>query len=86
MKQVTRFAAASAALLMMSACAALPQDLNATASDTALTSLCLVDWDIPVRPAPGAGADDPGNRFDTDETTDALLAHNARLRAACPTR
>lgn len=86
MQRVMTLAAVSAALAMTSACAALPQDLNATASDTALTSLCLVDWDIPVRPAPGAGADDPGNRFDTDETTDTLLAHNARLRAACPTR
>jgi len=27
---------------------------------------------------------DTGNTFDTDETTDAILEHNARYRAACP--
>lgn len=86
MKQVTRFAAASAALLMMSACAAQPKDMPVTASDTALTSLCLILKPRPVRPAPGAGVDDPGNRFDTDATTDERLEDNARLRAACPTR
>lgn len=35
-------------------------------------------------PAPAAGADDPGNRYDTDETVRELQAHNARYRAACP--
>jgi hypothetical protein len=39
---------------------------------------------IGYAPAPAAGADDPGNRFDTDETVRELQEHNARLRAACP--
>ena len=36
-----------------------------------------------LHPAPTANAADPGNRFDTDETTDALMEHNVALRAAC---
>jgi hypothetical protein len=48
------------------------------------SALCLVDSPISARPAPSAALDDVGNRFDTDETTDALLAHNAAYRAACP--
>lgn len=56
----------------------------ATASDTSRTSLCLVDRAIPVNFAPGPDANDPHNLFDTDATTERVMEHNARLRAACP--
>lgn len=36
-----------------------------------------------ARVAPGAGVNDPGNKWDTDATYDAIEAHNERLRAAC---
>jgi hypothetical protein len=34
--------------------------------------------------APAADVDDPGNRLDTDATALAILEHNSRYRAACP--
>jgi hypothetical protein len=34
--------------------------------------------------APGPDVNDPGNKWDTDATYEAIEAHNARLRAACP--
>ncbi|WP_266095898.1 hypothetical protein [Stakelama tenebrarum] len=37
-----------------------------------------------MNPAPAAGADDPGNLFDSDATVTEIFTHNARLRAACP--
>lgn len=43
--------------------------------------------DQPIRglhPAPAEGVNDTGNVFDTDETLDKVLEHNARLAAACP--
>lgn len=83
MRQVTKFAAALAALSLTSACATAHPAMPAPATDTSRSSLCLVDGAIPVRAAPGAGVDDPGNHYDTDETTDALLEHNARYHAAC---
>jgi len=46
--------------------------------------LCLIDRKLPLRPAPTAGIDDPGNRYDTDEMTAAAMEHNARYDAACP--
>lgn len=42
-----------------------------TASD-----FCLVDQRLTIEPAPAAGVDDPGNRFDTDETVKQVLEHN----------
>jgi len=84
MRQVIRFAVIAAALSLTSACATRQKDSPAAASDIARSSLCLIDRKIPLRPAPEAGAADPGNRFDSDETTDALAEHNARFDAACP--
>lgn len=49
-----------------------------------LSSWCQGDKPISFAPAPAAGANDPGNQFDTDETVRELQAHNARYRAACP--
>ncbi len=82
--RVTRYAMTVAMLAIASACATARPGTSAAASDTARSSLCLIDRALPVRAAPAAGMDDPGNRFDTDDTTEALLEHNARLRAACP--
>lgn len=47
------------------------------------TSLCQIDRPLTFSVAPTAGANDTGNRWDTDETIKELIAHNARLRAAC---
>ena len=55
----------------------------ATASDTAKTDLCLIDKAISFDPAPAAGTADPDNRFDTDQTVDEILMHNARLHGVC---
>ena len=83
MKQVTKFAMVLISASSVSACGT-SQETVASASDTAQTSICQIDRKIPVRPAPDAGIDDPGNQFDTDATSDALLEHNARYDAACP--
>lgn len=48
------------------------------------TSLCQIDRTLTFAVAPVADADDAGNKWDTDDTVQALMAHNARLRAACP--
>lgn len=47
------------------------QERPRTASD-----FCLVDQRLTVEAAPGIGADDPGNQYDTDETVEQVLAHN----------
>lgn len=73
-----------AVLATLPACKTSLPDMRPLASDTASSSLCLIDRALPLRPAPGAEVDDQGNRFDTDATTEALMEHNARLRAACP--
>ena len=80
-------ALASVALsVTMTACATV--GTKAPASDTTPTrphsSWCLGDRTISYLNADEAGQDDPGNRFDTDETVKEIQAHNARYRAACP--
>lgn len=47
------------------------------------TSLCQVDRPQTFAVAPKADQDDPGNKYDTEETVKNLIAHNARLKAAC---
>jgi len=84
MMQGMKFAMAAAVLLTTSACKTSHPDTRAAASDTAQSSLCLIDRKLPLRPAPTAGIDDPGNRYDTDEMTAAAMEHNARYDAACP--
>lgn len=54
---------------MSSACG--QPERPATASD-----FCLVDQRISVEVAPGPNVDDPGNRYDSDETVEQVLAHN----------
>ena len=65
--------------VMSAACATPHQRPALTAS-----ALCLIDRELPVNIAPGPNVNDPGNKFDTDETADRIDKHNARLRAACP--
>jgi hypothetical protein len=64
-------------LAMTSACAR--HERPGTASD-----FCLAAQRISAEPAPIAGADDPGNRFDTDETFNQVLEHNAVVDRLCP--
>lgn len=66
----------------MAACQT-PAAMPAVAS-VSETSLCQIDRALTYSVAPEEDADDAGNRFDTDETVRELIAHNARLRAACP--
>lgn len=57
------------------------------ASDTApsrqRSSWCQGDTPLRYAQADEPGQDDPGNRFDREETVNAAQEHNARLRAAC---
>lgn len=64
------------ALLTASACG--PRETPRTVSDT-----CLTMKVVRFQPAPAAGSDDPGNRFDTDETVKDLIEQNAAWRAIC---
>ena len=41
-----------------------------------VSDFCLNDRRISFEPAPTAGADDPGNQYDTEQTGDEILAHN----------
>ena len=81
-------ALASVALsVMLTACATreTPRPASDIAPSRDLSSWCQGDRTISYQPAPAAGANDPGNRFDSEETVAEIQAHNARLRAACPT-
>lgn len=49
-----------------------------------VSDFCLIDRPITVEPAPVAGADDPANQWDSEETTAAALEHNAVHRRLCP--
>ena len=79
MKPVRKFAIPAALLVTTSACfrPAPPQ----TVSD-----FCLNDRTITVEVAPTAGADDPGNWYDSEETVGRVLEHNAVYRRLCPNR
>ena len=81
MKRLLKLSAMLTVLSIVSACGG--PERPATASDTARTNLCLIDKAISFDPAPAAGVDDAGNKFDTDQTVDEILEHNARLNAVC---
>jgi hypothetical protein len=49
-----------------------------------VSDLCLAAKRISAEPAPTKGADDPGNRFDSDETFDQVLEHNEIYDRLCP--
>ena len=77
MRPVMKCAIPLAALLMASACG--QPEHPRTVSD-----FCLAGKRISAEPAPTAGADDPGNRYDTDETFGQVLEHNAAYDRLCP--
>lgn len=51
-----------------------------------VSDFCQVAQRISAEPAPSIGADDPGNRFDTDETLMQVLEHNGVVDALCTNR
>lgn len=44
---------------------------------------CLLAKRLSAEPAPTAGADDPGNQYDTDQTFSEVLAHNEVYDRTC---
>ena len=46
-------------------------------------SLCAVDAPLTFAVPPREAQDDAGNRWDTMETVNAIIAHNVALSAAC---
>lgn len=74
---------AAVAMLPLIAACQTREAIPAVAS-VSETSLCQVDRVVTYSVAPVADANDAGNKWDTDETVKALMAHNTRLKAACP--
>ena len=83
MKRQPKFAIIAASLVFVSACAAPQPKPPATASDTSRTSLCLLNLSIPTAVAPIEGADDPGNKFDSEPTVLRVFEVMGLIRAAC---
>ena len=60
--------------------------LNACATPgtpKAADSLCAVDQPLTFAVPPREAKDDPANRWDTMDTVNAIIAHNAALAAVC---
>jgi len=79
MKRAALLPILAVALAMTSACS--QRETPKTVSD-----YCLNDEIVDFSIAPKEGADDPGNRFDTKETVNTLLSHNAIHRRLCGNR
>ena len=79
MRRAAKFAILAAALAMTSAC--VQREPPRTAGD-----FCPSVQRITAEPAPGAQVDDPGNRFDTDDTLFQILEHNQVVDRLCPRR
>lgn len=77
MKHVMKFGGLAAVLSMTSACG--QHETLRSVSD-----FCLNDRRISIAPAPVAGADDPGNAFDSEQTVSEVLEHNAVTDRLCP--
>lgn len=77
MRHVLKFATIAALLAMGSAC-------GQPARPKTVSDFCLSTQRISAEPAPAIGADDPGNRFDTDDTLFQVLEHNAVVDRLCP--
>lgn len=77
MKYVPKFMTLAALLATTSACAQ-------HAPLRTVSDFCLNDRAISIEVAPGPGADDPGNRYDSDLTVDQVLEHNAVRDRLCP--
>ncbi len=76
MKSAPKFMILAALLAMTSACVQ-PARLR-TVSD-----FCLNDRAISIEVAPGPNAEDPGNHYDSDQTVDQVLEHNAVRERLC---
>lgn len=77
MRHVMKCASLAALLLTTSACG--QPERPKTVSD-----FCLASKRISAEPAPAAGMDDPGNRYDTEETFGQVLEHNEVVDRLCP--
>jgi hypothetical protein len=77
MRLALKFAMMSAVLAMTSAC-------GQHVRPRTVSDFCLAAQRISAEPAPVIGADDPGNRFDTDDTLFQVLEHNAVMERLCP--
>lgn len=51
-----------------------------------VSDFCLNAKRISAEPAPEPEADDPGNRYDTDQTFGEVLEHNAVVDRLCMNR
>lgn len=70
----------------LSALAILPLTISACGQPEPLrtaSDFCLSDRRISAEPAPVAGADDPGNQWDSDLTLAEILEHNAVFDRLC---
>lgn len=79
MKSNAKRIAALALLFTSSACAH-----NETPPPRSVSDFCLNDKALTVSTAPAAGVDDPGNRYDTDDTSLQVFTHNAVYHSLCP--
>jgi uncharacterized lipoprotein len=76
-KNSARLVLPAIALAMLSAC-------GQRETLRSVPDFCLNSQRITVSVAPAAGANDPGNQFDTDETTTQVFGHNAVVDRLCP--
>lgn len=77
MKHVRNSMLLAVLLVMTSACAG--RERLRIVSD-----FCINDRPITVEVAPSPAADDPVNRYDSDETVNQVLEHNAVRDRLCP--
>lgn len=77
-KKSARLALPAIALAMLSACGANGE------RPKSVSDFCLNSQRITVSVAPATGANDPGNKFDTDETVNQVFEHNAVVDRLCP--
>lgn len=77
-----KLCAATLALLLTSACETLG---TPPIADSACVVFRPISYAIPPVQVDGSRklADDPGNRYDTEETTKEAQDHNARFGAVC---
>lgn len=68
---------AAAIIFTLSACGHNEETLRS------VSDFCLNDQPLSVDVAPVAGADDPGNRHDSESTVLAVFSHNAVYHDLC---
>jgi hypothetical protein len=77
MRLALKFAMIGVLLVMISAC-------GQPVRPRTVSDFCQASQRITAEPAPAIGADDPSNRFDTDDTLFQVLEHNAVVDRLCP--